>query len=304
MIIFSNIIGFDGLIFILAAINIFVFLAAKKSADDLYNNMHRSIYAPSLVNDNRSMMGSVSDLTDQKVSELRENAVSKYTMFTTIIAIFPLMGILGTVISLLGMVGDAADMQDQFLGALTSTFWGLVFAIIFKGIDGALISSKLEDGEHAADLFMQRKIDNSGDYADGYMPSADHYNTDRYRNNNRNYKGGRKNNAGNSRSFANTGNERQNSGNAPKNPAARTEADQAYADADQTMLPYETKDDLASDRTVIPAANDVSGQRSGMPYRTGTPEASGSYSDSAPEQKKKFEDIPSFEELYNKKKKH
>ena len=299
MIIFSNIIGFDGLIFILAAINIFVFLAAKKSSDDLYRNMHRSIYAPSLVNDNRSMMGSVSDLTDQKVSELRENAVSKYTMFTTIIAIFPLMGILGTVISLLGMVGDAADMQDQFLGALTSTFWGLVFAIIFKGIDGALISSKLEDGEHAADLFMQRKIDNSGDYSDGYMPSADHYNTDRYRNN-RNYKGGRKNNAGSSRSYTNAGNERQNNGNASKN-TAYAASDQA-TDTDQAMIP--ANDGRVSDRAVIPAAGDISVQNSGMPYRTGTPEASGSYSDNAPEQKKKFEDIPSFDELYSKKKKH
>ena len=155
-VIFSNIIGFDGLIFILAGFNIYIFIEARKSAEALYSCMHHSIYTPSAVSDIENVKESVKELTDQKISALRETAVAKYTLYINLTAIFPLMGILGTVISLLGMVGDTSDIQGGFFAALTSTFWGLIFAIAFKFLDG-FISPQLEDGERAAELFMQRK---------------------------------------------------------------------------------------------------------------------------------------------------
>ncbi len=158
MVIFRNIIGFDGLIFILAGVNIYILIMARKAANELYESMHRRIYAPAVLNDLSSIHEGMSELTDAKISSLREAAVSKYTLYINLTAIFPLMGILGTVISLLGMVGDTSDIEGGFFAALTSTFWGLVFAISFKFLDG-FISPKLEDGEHAADLFMQRKTD-------------------------------------------------------------------------------------------------------------------------------------------------
>ena len=158
MVIFRNIIGFDGLIFILAGVNIYIMIMARKAANDLYESMHQRIYAPAVLNDLSSVHEGMTELTDQKISTLREAAVSKYTLYINLTAIFPLMGILGTVISLLGMVGDTSDIEGGFFAALTSTFWGLVFAITFKFLDG-FISPKLEDGEHAADLFMQRKTD-------------------------------------------------------------------------------------------------------------------------------------------------
>ena len=75
--------------------------------------------------------------------------------FTKKSADVPLLGILGTVISLLGMVGDMTNVQDNFYGALTSTFWGLVFAIIFKFLDG-IISAKIEDNEKNVQLYLER----------------------------------------------------------------------------------------------------------------------------------------------------
>lgn len=72
---------------------------------------------------------------------MRNRTGSLYSLFVNLTGIFPLLGILGTVISLLGMVGDMTNVQDNFYGALTSTFWGLVFAIIFKFLDG-IISAK------------------------------------------------------------------------------------------------------------------------------------------------------------------
>ena len=49
-----------------------------------------------------------------------------------------------------------ADMQTNFFAALTSTFWGLVFAIIFKLLDGFL-SARMEDNDKAVDLLLQRR---------------------------------------------------------------------------------------------------------------------------------------------------
>ena len=80
---------------------------------------------------------------------------SLYSLFVNLTGIFPLLGILGTVISLLGMVGDMTNVQDNFYGALTSTFWGLVFAIIFKFLDG-IISAKIEDNEKNVQLYLER----------------------------------------------------------------------------------------------------------------------------------------------------
>jgi len=66
----------------------------------------------------------------------RANSNSLYVGFTNVVAIFPLMGLLGTVISLIPMVGEMDT--DLFFMALTSTFWGIVFAIVFKVFNGFL----------------------------------------------------------------------------------------------------------------------------------------------------------------------
>ena len=86
---------------------------------------------------------------------MRNRTGSLYSLFVNLTGIFPLLGILGTVISLLGMVGDMTNVQDNFYGALTSTFWGLVFAIIFKFLDG-IISAKIEDNEKNVQLYRER----------------------------------------------------------------------------------------------------------------------------------------------------
>ena len=54
------------------------------------------------------------------------------------------------------MVANLADMQQNFFAALTSTFWGLVFAIVFKLLDGFLLSSVIEDNDKSVTLFLAR----------------------------------------------------------------------------------------------------------------------------------------------------
>ncbi len=71
-----------------------------------------------------------------------------YTLFVTLISIFPLLGMFGTVTALLGLdlSGEAAvaSARGGFFNALTSTTWGIIFAIIFK-IVNAVISSSVEN---------------------------------------------------------------------------------------------------------------------------------------------------------------
>ena len=133
-VLFGSFFGFDGLIFIIALVNAGIFYMARKSIMELYDTMHRRVYAPSPKEEREKLIGEVETLTDQQVDSLRETAVKWYTIFGTITGIFPLMGILGTVISLLSMV---------------------VFAIIYKFLDG-FISPKLEDGERSVELFFNR----------------------------------------------------------------------------------------------------------------------------------------------------
>lgn len=62
-----------------------------------------------------------------------------YTRFITRISIFPLLGMLGTVVGLLGLDMSGAEAisnaKDSFFTALTSTFWGIICAVIFKGFN-------------------------------------------------------------------------------------------------------------------------------------------------------------------------
>ncbi|MBQ2823429.1 MAG: MotA/TolQ/ExbB proton channel family protein [Oscillospiraceae bacterium] len=60
-----------------------------------------------------------------------------YTIFITTISIYPLLGMFGTVQALLSldMSGDMNGLKENFFHALTSTAWGIIFAVIFKMIN-------------------------------------------------------------------------------------------------------------------------------------------------------------------------
>lgn len=156
--IFSNIIGYDGLIFLLMIGNIIVFILAKRYIQVLYDAMHIRVYAPAAKQDVEKLGRRLEGMDEKRIDEMRADAVKWYTLYGTITGIFPLLGILGTVVSLLGMVGEGADITGGFFAALTSTFWGLVFAIVFKFMD-SFISPKLEESERAAEAFLYGKED-------------------------------------------------------------------------------------------------------------------------------------------------
>lgn len=92
----------------------------------------------------------INELKDKKRSDktaLKRHAVvasKAYTIFLTIISIFPLLGMLGTVNGLLGLdlaSGDMENIKNNFFIALTSTAWGIIFSIIFKILDAIFLEN-------------------------------------------------------------------------------------------------------------------------------------------------------------------
>ena len=156
-VIFMNLWGYDILIFLAAAFTAVVYKMLRRSADKLYKKLHLTVFVPDGGISRRQADKDISGLREQDVVAMRNHTGRLYSLFVNLTGIFPLLGILGTVISLLGLVSDNTNVTGNFYGALTSTFWGLVFAIIFKFLDG-VVSSKIEDNEKSVELYLTRNF--------------------------------------------------------------------------------------------------------------------------------------------------
>lgn len=154
-VIFMNIWGYDMIIFITAVFTAIVYYFLKKSADKLYKKLHLTVFVPDGDISQQEAINDISELRETDIVNMRKQTSSLYSVFVNLTGIFPLLGILGTVTSLLNLVADTSDITGNFYGALTSTFWGLIFAIIFKFLDG-VISAKIEDNEKNVALYLER----------------------------------------------------------------------------------------------------------------------------------------------------
>lgn len=85
-------------------------------------------------------------------------ACSVHNVLIQFIPIFPLLGILGTVTGLILEVqsNDITSMMASLDTALTSTFYGLVFAIVLKGIEAVYPSRVINDVEIMLDDFDKK----------------------------------------------------------------------------------------------------------------------------------------------------
>lgn len=152
----KNLLGFDLIIFILAALNGVCYYFTRLYTDELYRKLNMLVFVPSHRHNPEKVAQKIRELDESGIVSLRKRSEGLYSIFANVTAIFPLMGILGTVVSLLPMVAELSDMQQNFFAALTSTFWGLVFAIIFKLLDGFL-SARLEDNDKNVTLLLERR---------------------------------------------------------------------------------------------------------------------------------------------------
>lgn len=146
--IFGNLLGFDAIIMLLGVFNFWVLYRAYKAAQLLVTSLNTDGLCQADMRRDSSRSGK--RLKDKDIIALRNKAESLYTWYINISAVFPLLGILGTVIALIAMQGEAVDSSANFMVALTSTFWGLIFSIVFKSLQ-TVIEAKLDEGVHEAE---------------------------------------------------------------------------------------------------------------------------------------------------------
>ena len=154
----DNLLGYDLVIILTAVGTLGYFLFIILHSNRVYNTIHTTGYRPDDVLDKRDAAPPTRDeirQTRSRLRKMRETSEKYYSMFSNLTGIFPLLGILGTVISLIPMVQDMTNMQANFFVALTSTLWGLVFAIFFKVLD-AVLSPRIERNNRGIDDYLEK----------------------------------------------------------------------------------------------------------------------------------------------------
>ena len=170
-ILFSNFLSYDWIIFVMAAVNAVVFFLAWKKARALYESVAPRINISS-GNAEAAIAQAQENSTYFSLYEKWQKAEFFYTLFCNLTGIFTLLGILGTVISLLHLVDSSADLTGEFMGALTSTLWGIIFTIIFKLVDSG-ISFHLDMGERITELIQMREYEGTQKKAESKTEEAD-----------------------------------------------------------------------------------------------------------------------------------
>ena len=154
-ILLSNFYKYDWIIFALGAVNMIVFFVAMRRARKLVESVAPRINVSS-GNVDEAVMQAKQDSSYYSLYEKWQKAEFTYNLFCNLTSIFTLLGILGTVLSLIHLVDSTADINMEFLGALTSTMWGIIFTIVFKVLDTA-ISFDLDLGERISELVQMRE---------------------------------------------------------------------------------------------------------------------------------------------------
>ncbi|MDW7670464.1 MAG: MotA/TolQ/ExbB proton channel family protein [Bacillota bacterium] len=139
-IILRNLLGYDVLILLLAVFNAVVIYPRTKSYSLLLKNqLQPKIYVPVALLMERVKGKREDKLNLNALIGMRSDEIQYYSIFSAINSAFPMMGMLGTILSLLNMVETAQQQVTlNFTIALTSTLWGLIFALAFKAVDATL----------------------------------------------------------------------------------------------------------------------------------------------------------------------
>ena len=159
----DNFLSFDFIIFLLGGLNVFVLIKTSIYSKQLYKTLNPYCWIPGGDESLREIQEKFAQQKDKSsetdIIQLRRKMNTYYVIYENLTAIFPLLGLLGTVVSLLPMVADMGEiMTGLFFSALTSTMWGIIFAIVFKALNGYL-SSGIEDNEKNIEIYLQRNTD-------------------------------------------------------------------------------------------------------------------------------------------------
>jgi biopolymer transport protein ExbB len=165
-IILHNLMGYDLLILLLAVINATVIYPRTKGYSMLLKNqLQPKIYVPVSLLMERVKGKKEDKLNLNALIGMRSDEIQYYSIFSAINSAFPMMGMLGTILSLLNIVElSQQQVTLNFTIALTSTFWGLIFALAFKAVDATLYPMIEQNKENLkmllerVDLYSERGI--------------------------------------------------------------------------------------------------------------------------------------------------
>lgn len=140
-VIIQNLVKIDGLIIVCAMVNVFFLVRAYFSTTQLYN-LFNQVHSMGIAEKEEIRW---ENKLNQEIHNLYQLSTHQTHLFEQFTSLFPLLGLLGTVISLLSLINfDTELVTINFSAALTSTFWGLLFSIIFKLLYATFLSSKIE----------------------------------------------------------------------------------------------------------------------------------------------------------------
>ena len=137
-------------IIIVGVVNLGIFFLLKNKIKRLENIVYPKTDRRNEVQPNLH----INDKEIKKLNDCSETASFWYTLFSNITAVFPLLGIFGTVWALMQM-SDVENLSANFMSALKTTFWGLIFAIMYKLFD-AFVTSKLDRALDEADYLIHK----------------------------------------------------------------------------------------------------------------------------------------------------
>jgi len=168
-VLWNNFLGFDWIILLLALGNALLYVFTRAEIGRIYDHFNARDYLVNLTEEVKSGLRAQTKREEKMLSveELllrREKMNKRYALYANITGMFPLLGMLGTVVSLIPMVHSIGTASTGlFFSALTSTFWGIVCALVFKLLD-ASISYKIEDNEkHMEYLLNPAKMKETGE---------------------------------------------------------------------------------------------------------------------------------------------
>ncbi len=78
-----------------------------------------------------------------------------YSVFEQFVPVFPLLGILGTVAGLIQQMGDIDKMSEAISLSMSTTFWGLIAAILLRVLDAVFVSKSVNRMDLFFDTFEQ-----------------------------------------------------------------------------------------------------------------------------------------------------
>lgn len=150
-VLFSNILNYDFFILLAGIGNALLYNKLRNLSGILYAHFSKLDHISTLSEKGKSELDSVGKedkiLTKKELMHLRENMNKAYAYYYNITALFPLLGMLGTVFGLIPLVNSIGEVNmSSFFIALTSTFWGISFSLIYKFLDST-ISYKIEEIE-------------------------------------------------------------------------------------------------------------------------------------------------------------